>query len=148
MSAEKEIQVKLDGQGEDGAQDPVLETALRNFRQSVHAWSDAEFNRPRTIAVSSSRSVARPWALVSCAMGLVMAAGLAGSGVYEHHRQAELARQEQARVAAEQKAEQQREMAAKRANEAEELLANVNRDISREVPSALEPLAQLMDDSQ
>ena len=41
-------------------------------------------------------------------------------------------------------AEQQRLMAEQRAREEEDLLAKVDSDVSREVPSAMEPLAQLM----
>lgn len=62
---------------------------------------------------------------------------------YQHH-------QEQARIAAAREAEHQRQLVEERAREAEEELARVDRDVSREVPNALEPLAQLMteDDSQ
>jgi hypothetical protein len=40
--------------------------------------------------------------------------------------------------------EQQRLMAEQQAREEEDLLAKVDSDVSREVPSAMEPLAQLM----
>lgn len=121
-------------------QDPVLNAALRSFRQSVHAWSEAEFARPRTVAAQPR--VRRPWAIVSCTLGVVLAAGIAVTSIHErdlHIQQARLA-------AAQRQAEQQRELAAQRAKESQDLLANVDRDVSREVPSALEPLAQLMDD--
>jgi uncharacterized protein HemX len=121
-------------------QDAELEGALRNFRQSVHAWSEAEFARPRAVAPASSR-VHRPWALVSSALGIVLAAGIAVGGVHERSQ-----RIEQARIAAQRQAEQQRELAAEKAKESENLLANIDKDVSREVPSALEPLAQMMDD--
>jgi hypothetical protein len=64
-----------------------------------------------------------------------------GGGLYEQHQ-----RQEMARVAAAARAaEQQRLVAAQQARDAEEdLLAKVDSDVSREVPSAMEPLAQLM----
>lgn len=120
--------------------DAGLEGALRNFRQSVHAWSEAEFARPRAVAPASAR-VHRPWALVSSALGIVLAAGIAAGGVHEHNQ-----RIEQARIAAQRQAEQQRELAAEKARESENLLANIDKDVSREVPSALEPLAQMMDD--
>lgn len=120
--------------------DAELEGALRNFRQSVHAWSEAEFARPRTIAPAPSR-VHRPWALVSSALGVVLAAGLAVGGVHERNL-----RIEQARIAAQREAEQQRQIAAEKAKQSENLLANIDTAVSREVPSALEPLAQMMDD--
>lgn len=122
-------------------QDPVLNEALRSFRESVHAWSEAEFARPRTVAVAAR--VRRPWAIVSCTLGLVLAAGVAVTTV--HERDVHL--QQQRLAAAQRQAEQQRELAAQRAKESEDLLANVDKDVSREVPSALEPLAQMMDDS-
>jgi hypothetical protein len=49
-----------------------------------------------------------------------------------------------ARVAAAQQAERQRAAAEQRAREEEDLMARVDSDISREVPIAMEPLAQLM----
>jgi hypothetical protein len=122
------------------AQDAELHGALRNFRQSVHAWSEAEFVRPRAVAPASSR-VNRPWALVSSALGIVLAAGIAVGGVHERDQ-----RIEQARIVAQRQAEQQRELAAEKTKESENLLANIDKDVSQEVPSALEPLAQMMDD--
>jgi hypothetical protein len=69
--------------------------------------------------------------------------------VYQNHRQQVAQKIEAARIAAQQ---QQREMAAAQvAKENEEdLMANVDSDVAREVPSALEPLATLMteDESQ
>jgi hypothetical protein len=122
-----------------------LEQALKNFRLSVVAWSDAAYSRPRTAAqVVRHRSwrLAAGWAL-GCAL---VAGGLSGAGYERHHRQ------EVARIAAERAAEQQR-MVREREGllreeqakaEEEDLLAKVDSDVSREVPSAMEPLAQLM----
>jgi hypothetical protein len=70
-----------------------------------------------------------------CALGCALIAGGVSGGVYERHLK-------QARVAAALEAEHQRQLAADR--EAEELMADVDSDISRQVPSAMEPLAQLM----
>ena len=66
------------------------------------------------------------------------------AGLYQNHRQQEAAKAEAARVAE----QQQREMAATQlAKENEEdLMANVDSDVAREVPSALEPMASLMTD--
>lgn len=124
------------------ARDLALNEALANFRASVRAWSEAELSRPRT-AVKTVRQ--RGWRLAAgWALGCALLAGGAGGGVYEHHE-----RQEQARVAAARIAEQQRLVAAERARDAEEdLLAKVDQDVSQEVPNAMEPLAQLMDDAR
>jgi uncharacterized protein HemX len=116
--------------------DPALEEALASFRLSVHAWSEAEFNRPRVArAMAPRRGV---WRLASAwALGCVLVAGGVSGGVYEHHVK-------QVRIAAALEAERQRQLAAERAREEEELLAKVDSDVSRQVPSAMEPLAQLM----
>ena len=36
-------------------EDPALDRVLSDFRSSVHAWSDALYNRPRPITAASSR---------------------------------------------------------------------------------------------
>ena len=78
-------------------------------------------------------------------MGCVLVAGVAGGGLlgYRHH-------QETARIAAAREALHQREVAEQREREAEKELAKVDSDVAREVPNAMEPLAQLMteDESQ
>ncbi len=121
------------------AVDPMLEKAIKEFRSSVHAWSAAEYGRPRT-AVNSVRR--RSWRLAAgWALGCALAAGSAAGGLYEHHH-----RQEVARIAvAARQAEQQRAAQERQArDEEEDLLAKVDSDVSRTVPSAMEPLAQLM----
>jgi hypothetical protein len=90
--------------------------------------------------------LATGWAL-GCA---VLAGAVAGVG-YERHQRQETARIASARAAEQQKivSEQQglvREELA-RADE-EDLLTKVDSDVSREVPSAMEPLAQLMADDE
>jgi hypothetical protein len=122
-------------------QDERMLAALRDFRTSVHAWSEAEFSRPRR-AVSAEHRIAWRRSVI-WALSLVMAAGVAGTGVYEHHQRAEMARQ----IQMQREMEQRRQLEAQKAKEAEEDLAKIDSDIAREVPSALEPLAQ-MDDSQ
>ncbi|MGA3264043.1 MAG: hypothetical protein ABSC47_08360 [Terracidiphilus sp.] len=115
---------------------PELEQALANFRLSVHAWSAAELSRARP-AVKAARH--RSWRLAAAwALGCMLVAGSVSGGFYERHEQelrmAEAARQaEQQRLVREQQARQ----------EEEDLLAKVDSDVSREVPSAMEPLAQL-----
>ena len=119
--------------------DPALEQALKNFRSSVYAWSDAAYSRPRT-AASVVRH--RSWRLAAgCALGCVLAAGSVTGVVHERHHRQEMARE----AAAARAAEHERLVAAERTQaEDEDLLATVDSDVSREVPSALEPLAQLM----
>jgi hypothetical protein len=130
----------LEGEPQDPAiQDPALEEALKNFRMSVHAWSDAAYSRPRTkaqIVRHRSWRLAVGWALA----GVLMAGGVSG-GMFERHRKIE-----HARIAAARLAEQQKVLREQQAKEEEDLLAKVDSDVSRQVPSAMEPLAQLMDD--
>jgi len=138
MSPEKDFEFES---GRDAGNDVRLEQALKNFRASVHAWSEAELSRPRT----ARRSVRhRSWRLAAgWALGVVLVAGGVSGGVYDHHMR------EMAKAAAQREAEHQRELAAQRAH-AEEELAKVDKDVSRDVPAAMEPLEQLMgdDDSQ
>lgn len=106
----------------------------------MHAWSEAAYSRPRTFKTTVRH---RSWRLAaSCAMGCVLVAGGVSGGF--HVRQH---RQEVARVAAAQAAERARQVAEQRARvDEEDLLAKVDTDVSREVPSAMEPLAQMMAD--
>jgi phosphosulfolactate phosphohydrolase-like enzyme len=139
-------------------EDPVVAGALENFKASVDAWSEAAYSRPRK-AVKTAR---HSWRLAaSWALGCVLAAGSLAGSLYERHQQQELAR-----IAAEkaaQKAAQglapakqsaaetvtdKRPTAAMNANGGDEdLLATVDSDVSRVVPAAMDPLAQLMNEN-
>jgi CO/xanthine dehydrogenase FAD-binding subunit len=138
---------ELTGENEDR----VVAQALRNFKASVQAWSDAAqsdaaMRRPQP-AVKVARygwRVAAGWAL-GCAVAAVSLTGVL------HQREQ---RQEQARIAAAQAAAQKaaelkladEELSQSQSDE--DLLANVDSDISRAVPAAMEPLAQMMDEKQ
>lgn len=122
--------------------DLMLEQALNNFRQCVLAWSDATYHNPRSampVSVHRSWRMATAWAL-----GCVLAVGSLTGGLYERHHRQVIARQR-----AEQEA-QQRQMAVQQRVHAEDedLMATVDSDVSRAVPAAMEPLAQLMDANQ
>jgi hypothetical protein len=129
--------------------EPELDEALRAFRLSVHAWSAAAYNRPRQPPVSRPAwRRAAAWTL-SCAL---LAVGVSG-GFYRHlYRQPATASKpapQVARIVAESRAvELERPVAAPQdrqvGKEEEDLLAKVDSDVSRTVPAALEPLAQLM----
>jgi uncharacterized protein HemX len=122
------------------AGDARLEEALSNFRLNIHAWSEAAM-RPFAPAIAASPH-GIPWRrTLAWAMGVLVAVGAASGGIYEHHRQQVLAWQAQQRqMEFEQRAQ------TLRAAEMDQLLANVDRDVSQEVPDALEPLAQMMSD--
>jgi hypothetical protein len=118
-------------------QDLELQQALKNFKSCVHAWGDAMYSLPRTV----SKDVRlRSWRLaLGWALGCVLVAGSVSGGLLERHH-----RVEAARIAAEQRAAEQQ--AAKMSDEV--LLADVDSDVSRQVPSAMEPLAQMMDETK
>ncbi|MGD0940744.1 MAG: hypothetical protein ABR905_13650 [Terracidiphilus sp.] len=128
-----------------------MDGALSDFRLSVHAWSVAEFNRPRFVAEPVRR---RAWRLaVGWALGCALVVGSVSAGaVYKHHvtevKIAQARMIEQQRLLAEQQNLQARQAELLAGDDSE--LAKVDSDVSREVPSAMEPLAQLMaeDESQ
>lgn len=130
---------KLGHRGEGLELEPDLREALGNFKSSVDAWAESSISRPREVKVP----VRTTWGVTKWALASVVFVGTVTGGVYENHRQQEAAKVQAARIA-----EQQREEAAQRAKEEMDLMAKVDSDIAREVPSALEPLASLMEDNQ
>jgi hypothetical protein len=158
--------------GESLRMDLELEQALKHFKASMDAWSDAAYSRPRTaakLAVRHTWRMAASWAL-GC---VVVMGSLAGATRVVVHRQ------EMARIAAHKAAEQRtavtqataqptsvkpvsaqsekktpsatvRKVSAAQDSargQDDDLLASVDTDVSRGVPAAMEPLAQLMDDN-
>lgn len=127
---------------QDGMADAELESALKNFRMSVQAWSEAEISRPRMMKVPTRTAV---WRMAAgWAMGCVLVAGLGSAGVYEHERRAEAEHQRQVRLAQQQEAE--RKLAAENsALDEDAFLRHVDSDVARQVPAAMDPLAGLVD---
>jgi len=122
-------------------EDAMLEDVLKSFRQSMQAWSDAAYSRPRSGAQVAARS---GWRLATAwALGGVLAVGALGTGAYEHHHREAVARMRAAQVQQQQLAAQERARVAD-----EDLLATVDSDVARTVPAAMEPLAQMMDEGQ
>jgi hypothetical protein len=139
MSRPEEFEAGMGADAPDAAPDAELDEALKAFRLSVHAWSEAASTRPRTVAPArKSWRLAAAWAL-----GCVLVVGGVSGGLVERHH---LAVVEQVKAA--QAAAQQKQLAAEREREEEELLAKVDSDIARDVPSAMEPLAQLMNEDE
>ena len=120
--------------------EPEVREAMGNFKASVDAWSEAMMSRPREVKAPARTEWGR---VAKWALGCVVFAGTVSGGVYSNHRQVEAAKVEAARIA-----EQQRELALQRAKEEEDLMAKVDSDVAREVPSALEPLASLMQETE
>jgi hypothetical protein len=96
-----------------------MESALTEFRGSVHDWSAAQpASTPQIVSRPPVRHMARPWVLAAASL-LILASGPA----WWHYRQ-------QARAA---------EMA-----RADALLQQVDAEISRAVPQTMEPLVNLV----
>ena len=91
----------MNWQQDMAGENPELEQALRHFKASMDAWSEAAYSRPRTaarLAVRHSWRMVAGWAL-GC---LLAVASLAGAGHELYHRQqlAKLAAQKAAQQAA------------------------------------------------
>lgn len=148
-------------------QDRELGEAIAHFKASIDAWSDAAQSQPRTIAYAAARR--SRWWTASWAIGSVLTAALlAAAGVRQAvhrqtmasrgpHRAIEQAATEPSTAAPEaappvsaQTGEREPADATVSKNtvaQNDALLASVDRDLSREVPAAMEPLAQLMNSS-
>lgn len=124
----------VDNRMTDERLDGELDKALSNFRRGVHAWSDAEYHRARPVAAPVRVSLWRPAAGWALASAIVL--GVATGGVQQHLRQVETARQ----AAAHQAELDRQAKAAKAAEDVDSLLANVDRDVSRQLPAAMDAL--------
>lgn len=130
-----------------------VEKALRNFRRSIDAWSENEFDARanrlsfRTAKASSASKflnwTATPVLRWSLAGAIAISAVAVPMGIqHERHLTAE-------RLAAQLKLEQQKAAEAAAAPPAisdEELMSHVDSDIAQSTPDAMEPLASLMAD--
>jgi hypothetical protein len=127
------------------ALDPVLKQALGDFKQSVHAWSDATYTMARSVR---SATPARTWRLAAgWSLAAMLIAGATSGGVFMHHERV-VASQLAAQRAAEQQRQEAIALAQKQAQEEEEMLASVDTAVSREVPAAMEPLVQLSEENE
>jgi hypothetical protein len=124
-------------------QEPFLDQALRNFKLSVDAWSDSAFSN-RSFVQALPRRNWRPAA--AWALGCALVASSVSGVVYQRHDQQVHDQQVKAQQAAAKLAEQQKQAADLQAANEEDLLASVDSDVSRQVPSAMEPLAQMAED--
>jgi hypothetical protein len=132
-------------------QEQELYEALRDFRLSVCAWSEATMSKPLTVVETGRRW---SWRLATAvALGFVLIAVGVSGGIYMHlHRQLATGwkqHPQETRMAAahaigldQPAVAQQRNQPTRK--EEDDLLAKVDSDVSRQVPVAMEPLAQLM----
>lgn len=147
------IEDRLESEKAEGDElDQIVEEALINFRLSVHAWSEAVQGRTRELGASAPQR--RVWRMAAAwGLGCVLVAGGVSTAIYERH-------EKQVKIAAVLEAQRRRQLGQEKAREEENLLARVDKmdteedllakvdsDVSRQVPSAMEPLAQLMVDN-
>lgn len=129
---------------EDLMLDAEMEEALGDFKTSLHAWSDATYHRPRARSVQIRR---RTWQLATgLALGCTLLAGSVSGLLFNQHRRQQLERVEADQRAAEQ-AKQLVDRQSRAGDSDEVLLAEVDNAVSRQVPSAMEPLAQMMEET-
>jgi hypothetical protein len=159
---------------EEPVVDTFTAAALQNFKTSVNAWSEAAANSlPRTAVITAQISASNKRIAASWALAGLLATSILTGGLYERHQRQEQARTAALKAAEQESATQQktpqrliltnkapeqrvaativkrrRPTAVKNAaaND-EELLATVDSDVSRQVPAAMEPLAQMMESS-
>ncbi len=139
------------------ATDPMLRQALGEFRASVNAWSEVELSRPRTVhaAEHGMGRVALGWGVA----GVLVAGGLSGAVAVAHYRQQPVSTaavqvvvhpHAQGAEPAQPKAAEPEEPRATQTHTAgqdEPLLASVDSAVSRTVPSAMDPLVELENES-
>lgn len=163
----------MNWQEEFAEQDRELGKAIAHFKASMDAWSGAALSQPRRAAgAADSRRFWRSRQSWRCAagwaMGAFLAAVLLAGGVWQRvHRSqmAGMARHKPMQPAAAEPGIAARQTAPLRSVQTgrseptgaatkeaaaasnDALLASVDRDLSRQIPAAMEPLAQLMNDS-
>jgi len=90
-----------DRSGEIPRIEPEVEQALKHFKASMDAWSDAALSRPRTATHAAVRPAAAGWRMAaSWALGCVVVMGSLAGAVHEI-----VHRQEMARIAAQKTAQ-------------------------------------------
>ena len=140
------------------AEDIQVEAALRNFRASVHHWSEREFARPRAIERTGwSAFRAGFWRMIANpALGGTLAAVLLITSVgipvgIQHERAVEATRlavldQEKKELQQHLAEEEAKKRAAASPVDDGAFLDDVDSDIARAAPDAMQPLASLMMD--
>jgi hypothetical protein len=135
----KEFPDDSDDQVHSESQDLILDEALKNFKLSVDSWSESAYST-RRIVESAPRRNWRPAA--AWALGCALVASSVSGVVYKRHEVQLKAKQDaENRLVA-----QQKQAADLQTADEENLLASVDSDVSRQVPSAMEPLAQMAED--
>ena len=123
---------------------PEVQQALQHFRESVHAWSAAEYGRSRAPVRLGSFLGMRIPVLSWTAAAAIAIAGVSVPVVHRiqvDQQKHEAYVRDQQRIADEAAAKQRAY-----AMDDEDLLKHVDSDIAQGTPDAMEPLASLMTD--
>jgi len=130
-------------------EDLEMESALRNFRASVHSWSEYEFSKTRTVKRSRWAAMwvvfAKP--AMGWALGCVLMVSSVGIPVTVHHQRQLIAERNAQLLRQQRLAKQAAEQQAALAMTDDELLSHVDSDIAQAAPDAMQPLASLMGES-
>lgn len=130
-------------------EDLEVQAALKNFRASVHAWSEEEYGRPRSARQSGlTRWVASP--VLGWGLAAVLTATVVTVPISVHHERQVAAAEHAAQVEHDRLAAEAARLTASSvaANSVDDeyLLSHVDSDIAQATPDAMEPLASLMSD--
>ena len=133
----------------ESQEDPQVLEALRHFRESVHAWSDAEYSKPKLVRQSKRSTV---WTMItSPLLGWSLAAAVLAATVgvpvtVHHQRVIEIQHREAAEK--QQKLEEEKAAQARAAAiDDDALLSHVDSDIAQDAPDAMQALSSLMNTS-
>jgi hypothetical protein len=126
--------------------DAQVAEALLHFRESVHAWSEAEYSKPRLVRQSKRSPV---WTMItSPLLGWSLAAAVLTATVavpVSEYRQHVNEVHKQQALAQQQKLEEQKAAQARAAViDDDELMSHVDSDIAQDAPDAMQPLSSLM----
>jgi hypothetical protein len=141
-------------QNQDNSQfDPRFEEAMRNFRLSLHTWSEHELTSRPAMQMQSARSAwhwfTAPAATWAAAAALAIVA--VGVPVGVHHHNVVIAQQKAADEAREHKLQEiqaaTQTQIAHTSIDDDKLLQYVDTDIAQDTPDAMQPLASLMSES-
>jgi type IV secretory pathway component VirB8 len=129
--------------------DMQVDTALRHFRESVKAWSEAEYSKPRSVR-QTQRS--NSWSVItSPLLGWSLAAAVVATTVAVpvavHHQHVIEVQKHEAVVRQQQLDQEKAAQARAAAIDDDELLSHVDSDIAQDAPDAMQPLSKLMNTS-
>jgi hypothetical protein len=134
----------------ESQEDPKVAEALRHFRESMHAWSEAEYSKPRTVHQKRRTTI---WSIVTSpllgwSLATMVLATTVAVPVTVHHEHVIAVRKQEALDREQKLAAQKAEQARIAAIDDDELLSHVDSDIAQDAPDAMQALSSLMTTSK